>query len=75
MAVLGVSARDVADAHWLVATYSHTDFKISDSSPFQQLDVHELFHHPWDVIERIYPGTADIFDSMGWEKLTSIDRV
>lgn len=74
----GVSAQDVAEAHWLAVSSSFlgTDiFNISADSPFQQTDTRALMNDPWSVIDRIYPEARKLFDQMKWEKPSSIDRV
>ena len=74
----GVSVRDVAEAHWLASssTISGSEiFNISAISPFQRSEMKTIFRKPWEVIEKIYPGTCNIFNRMEWEKPASIDRV
>ena len=74
----GVSAHDVADAHWLAVSsaISGTElFNISADPPFQQTETRALLNDPWKVIDRIYPEASRMFDQMIWEKPSSIDRV
>jgi len=74
----GVSAHDVADAHWLAVSsaISGTElFNISADPPFQQTETRALLNDPWKVIDRIYPEASRLFDKMKWEKPSSIDRV
>lgn len=74
----GVSVQDVAEAHWLAvsSTNSGTEIiNVSADPPFEPSETRALLTDPWEVIERIYPGTSKLFDQMKWEKLSSIDRV
>jgi nucleoside-diphosphate-sugar epimerase len=74
----GVSAHDVAEAHWLAASSAipGTDlFNISADPPFQKSETKALLNDPWTVIDRKYPEANRLFDQMKWEKPSSIDRV
>jgi UDP-glucose 4-epimerase len=74
----GVSAHDVAEAHWLAVSRAVSGielFNISADSPFQPTDTRALLNDPWHVIDRIYPQAGRLYDQLKWEKPSSIDRV
>jgi UDP-glucose 4-epimerase len=74
----GVSAIDVAEAHWLAASGNVPGagtFIISADSPFQRTDTGMLLDDAWKIIDRIYPQAGKLFEQMKWEKPSSIDRV
>lgn len=74
----GVSARDVANAHWLAvnsAIVGTEVFNISADSPFRQTDTVVLLNDPWQVIDRIYSQVSRLYDQLNWDKPSSIDRV
>jgi UDP-glucose 4-epimerase len=74
----GVSREDVAEAHWLGLNAEITGteiFNVSARSPFNEGDTGILLKDPWQVIERIYPGSIYAFEKMKWQKPGSIDRV
>ena len=74
----GVSAHDVAEAHWLAVSsgIAGTDvFNISADPPFRRSETKALLIDPWTVIDGKYPEASKLFDQMKWEKPSSIDRV
>lgn len=74
----GVSALDVAEAHWLAVASPNSGaqlFNISADSPFRPADTRLLWNDPWLVIDRIFPGARQMFDRLEWDKPSSIDRV
>lgn len=74
----GVSAHDVAEAHWLAVSSAIPGadvFNISADPPFHQSEAKVLLNDPWTVIDRKYPEASKLYDQMKWEKPSSIDRV
>jgi UDP-glucose 4-epimerase len=74
----GVSAGDVAEAHWLAVSSAmpgHDIFNISADPPFKRSETRTLLSDPWRIINRIYPEASQLYDRMRWVKPASIDRV
>ncbi|UCF29412.1 MAG: NAD(P)-dependent oxidoreductase [Chloroflexota bacterium] len=74
----GVGDQDTAAAHWLAVSSTKSGtviINISVDPPFERSETRALLTEPWEVIERIYPGTSKQFDQLKWKRMPSIDRI
>jgi len=74
----GLDERDGAQAHLLALEKSFATFEvfnIAAGSPFERSDVAQLRHDPAPVICHRLPEAAGVYQQLGWQFPTSIDRV
>lgn len=74
----GADVRDIAAAHVLALTNEDKPYglyNISARSPFTQHDLADLLRDAPSVISRYFPEAEDIFQELGWQLPSSIDRV
>lgn len=74
----GVSSEDVAKANWLAVIQPHISgeiFNISADTPFIEEETAVLYTNPWTIIEQRFPGSIALYNKMGWDRPSQIDRV
>lgn len=74
-----VEIEDVVSAHLVAIQKTHAigfgTYIISATTPFSSADLWDLRVHATEVVKRLVPEYAAIYEQLGWKMFPSIDRV